>query len=197
MSETPTSVLPAGPQLRIGSLCTGYGGLDLAVLDVLGGQVLWCAAPDPHVRRLLALRWPHVPNLGDITSIDWTHVAAVDVITAGFPCQDISVAGRGAGIAEGTRSGIWTHVARAVGHLRPRLVFVENVAALRWRGLDIVTADLAALRYDTRWVCLRASDVGAPHHRDRLFLLACPTGTTPDPVEHRSPACPAAHPACP
>ena len=160
---------PAEP--RIGSLCTGYGGLDLAVLAVLGGTLAWVADNDPAAARLLAARFPAIPNLGDITCLDWAAVPGVDVLTAGFPCQDISHAGRRAGIA-GPRSGLWRHIAVAVGGLRPRLVFVENVAALRTRGLGVVLTDLAALRYDTAWVCLRASDVGAAHRRDRLFLLA-------------------------
>jgi DNA (cytosine-5)-methyltransferase 1 len=167
-------VLPARP--RIGSLCTGYGGLDLATTQVLGGQIVWVADPDPNVSTLLAARYPDVPNLGDITSIDWATVPPADVITAGFPCQDISTAGRGAGITAGARSGIWTHIAHAIGILQPRLVFVENVAALRWpgRGLDIVLADLATRGYHARWTCLAAADVGAPHRRNRLFLIAWP-----------------------
>ena len=162
----------------IGSLCTGCGGLDLAVLAVLGGRVAWVADNDPACVRLLAKRWPGVPNLGDITGVDWHAVPRVDVVTAGFPCQDISHAGHRHGIT-GPRSGIWRAVADAVGVLRPGFVFVENVAALRNRGLDVVLADLAALRYDATWVCLRASDVGAAHRRGRLFLLATPTGSEP------------------
>jgi DNA (cytosine-5)-methyltransferase 1 len=162
----------------IGSLCTGYGGLDLAVLAVLGGHVAWVADNDSACARLLAARWPSVPNLGDITCIDWHQVPRVDVLTAGFPCQDISHAGHRKGIT-GPRSGIWQTVAQAIGVLRPDLVFVENVAALRNRGLDRVLTDLAALRYDTTWLCLRASDVGAAHRRDRLFLLATPEPAHP------------------
>lgn len=164
---------------RIGSLCTGYGGLDLAVLHVLGGRLVWCAETDPHAAAILAAHHPHVPNLGDITALDWHTVPAVEVVTAGFPCQDISNAGRKAGIQEGTRSGIWSFVVEAVRVLRPDLLFVENVAALRVRGLDRLHRDLAALRYDTQWTCLRAADIGAPHRRDRLFLLAHPTGAPP------------------
>jgi DNA (cytosine-5)-methyltransferase 1 len=164
----------ADPSPRIGSLCTGYGGLDLAVLAVLGGHLAWVADNGPAASRLLATRWPDVPNLGDITTVDWHSVAPVEVITAGFPCQDISHAGTRRGIT-GPRSSLWHTVADAIGVLRPRLVFVENVAALRNRGLDVVLADLAALRYDATWLCLRASDLGAAHRRDRFFLLATPT----------------------
>lgn len=85
--------------LRVGSLCTGYGGLDMAVMQVFGGQLRWVADNDRHVSQLLAVRHPHVPNLGDLTTLDWHQVEPVDVLCAGFPCQDISYAGRGAGIA--------------------------------------------------------------------------------------------------
>jgi DNA (cytosine-5)-methyltransferase 1 len=166
---------PRVPQRpKIGSICTGYGGLDLAVMTVFGGRLVWCADPDPHVERVLTARFPKAPNLGDITGVDWTTVAPVDVITAGFPCQDISHAGKRAGITKGTRSGIWTHIADAIGILRPQLAFVENVAAIRTRGIDLVLADLATLGYDTRWLCLPAADLGAPHRRDRFFLAAWP-----------------------
>ena len=86
-------------KLRLGSLCTGYGGLDIAVQELLSAQLIWVADNDRHVRRLLAERHPDVPNLGDISAIDWPNVPLVDIVTAGFPCQDISFAGRGAGIA--------------------------------------------------------------------------------------------------
>jgi DNA (cytosine-5)-methyltransferase 1 len=161
---------PAG-RPRIGSLCTGYGGLDLAVELVLGGQVAWYAETDPHARTVLAHHWPGVANLGDIRTIDWTGVEPVEILTAGFPCQDISNAGKRAGIT-GEHSSVWSAVADAVRALRPPLVYVENVAALLHRGFDVVQADLAEIGYDTRWLCLRASDIGAAHRRDRLFLLA-------------------------
>ncbi|QOC94388.1 DNA cytosine methyltransferase [Micromonospora craniellae] len=159
---------------RIGSLCSGYGGLDLAVELVLGGRLTWYAETDRHAATVLAHHWPGVANLGDIRTVDWTRVPPVDIVTAGFPCQDISNAGRRAGIT-GAHSSVWNHVADAVRVLRPRLLFVENVAALLRRGLDVVHRDLATIGYDTSWLCLRASDIGAAHRRDRLFLLATPT----------------------
>ncbi len=173
---------------RIGSLCTGYGGLDLAVMEVLGAELAWCADNDPHVCAILAARFP-VPNLGDIANADWASVPAVDVITAGFPCQDISFAGRGAGLTEGTRSSAWNHVMDAVRDLEPDLIVVENVAALAWpgRGMGRVLGDLAAAGYDAAWCRLRASDVGAPHIRDRIFIAAAA-----DPAGPRPPRRPAA-----
>lgn len=170
---------PGSDGVTLGSLCTGYGGLDLGTLAAFGGgRVAWVADPDPHVRAILDARLPDVPNLGDITTTDWTTVEPVTVITAGFPCQDISAAGPGGGIRKGTRSGLWHQVIDAVRHLRPAILVVENVAALRWRngGLDIVLADLAAIGYDAHWCCLRASDIGAAHRRERVFLLGYPSG---------------------
>lgn len=161
----------------VGSLCTGYGGLDHAALGAFGGgRVAWVADPDPHVSTLLQTRLPHVQNLGDIRTVDWHTVEHVDVLTAGFPCQDISGAGRRAGIKEGTRSGLFFDVIRAIEALRPSMVVIENVAALRWRGggLHIVLAELRHAGYDCLWTSLRASDIGAPHRRERIFLLAWP-----------------------
>lgn len=157
---------------RIGSLFTGYGGLDLATRTVIGGRLVWVSDNNPAAATVLAAHHPQVPNLGDITAVDWTTVPPVDVLTAGFPCQDISNAGRRAGIERGERSGLWRTVAQACRILRPDYVFVENVAALTIRGLDTVLADLAENGFDAQWTCLRACDVGAPHQRNRLFLIA-------------------------
>ena len=116
------------------------------------------------------------PNLGDITAVDWATVPPVDLITVGWPCQDISLAGQGAGIKKGTRSGLWLHIASCLQQLRPDYAYLENVAALRTRGLARVLADLAEIGYDTQWATLRACDTGAPHRRARLFLLAARPG---------------------
>lgn len=186
--------------LRLGSLCTGYAGLDAAVAQVLDVETAWHADPDPGASAILAHHWPDVPNLGDITALDWERILPVDVLTAGFPCQDVSLAGRRAGIAEGTRSGLWAHVARAISVLRPRIVVIENVRGIlsasadgdvepcAWcvgdasgepplRALGAVLGDLARLGLDAQWASVRASDVGAPHQRERVFLLAWPADT--------------------
>ncbi|GAA4613022.1 DNA cytosine methyltransferase [Saccharopolyspora hordei] len=190
--------------MRIGSLFSGYGGLDLAVQRVLGGRVAWHADNDPAATAVLAHHWPDVPNHGDVTGIDWTGVEPVEVLTAGFPCQDVSLAGRRAGLAPGTRSGLWTHTAHAIHTLRPRLVVIENVrgllsapAATRemepcpWcvgdrpgpvlRALGAILGDLADLGYDARWCGLRAADTGAPHARFRVFVLARARTAAADP----------------
>lgn len=168
---------PAGGPLTAGSLCSGYGGLDLAVMAVTGARLAWTAEIDQYAAGVLAHQWPGVPNLGDVTALDWAAVPPVDLVSAGWPCQDISYAGPGAGITEGTRSGLWLTIADGVRHLRPAYIFLENVAALRTRGLAKVLGDLAALGYDTQWLCLRAADAGAPHRRDRLLILAVRPGT--------------------
>ncbi|TMR22322.1 DNA cytosine methyltransferase, partial [Actinomadura geliboluensis] len=162
--------------LSLGSMCTGYGGLDLAVSAVLDVETAWVADPDPGAAAILAHHWPGVPNLGDITAVDWTTVPPVDVVAAGFPCTDLSLAGTGAGITEGTQSGLWLVIAAALGVLRPRLVVLENVRAIvaRRPGLDRVLSDLARLGFDAEWTCVRASDAGAAHQRWRWFLLAWP-----------------------
>ncbi|WP_412538726.1 DNA cytosine methyltransferase [Longispora sp. K20-0274] len=170
--------LPA-PRPRVGSLCSGYGGLDIAVEVVLGGTLAWYAETDPAASRVMAEHWPGVINHGDLRALDWTRLEPVDVVTAGFPCQDISNAGRRLGIT-GPSSSLWSVIAGGLRVLRPQLVFVENVAALRRRGLDVVLADLATLGYDTSWLSLRASDVGAAHRRDRMFVLAAQPGRAGD-----------------
>ncbi|MFF3210562.1 DNA cytosine methyltransferase [Streptomyces sp. NPDC002886] len=155
-------------------LCAGYGGIGRAVEALTGDRIRYVAEVDPYASLILATRYPHAPNIGDITQFDWSTLKdQVDVITAGFPCQDISNAGKRAGI-HGERSGIWESVLGAVRVLRPRLVFLENVSAIRNRGLAHVLGGLAESGYDARWCCFRASATGAPHMRDRWFCIATP-----------------------
>ncbi|MEU0236809.1 DNA cytosine methyltransferase [Nocardiopsis sp. NPDC006198] len=192
--------------LTIGSLCSGYGGLDAAVQSVLGGDLAWVADPDPGASRILAHHHPDVPNLGDITTVDWKEILAlglaVDILLAGFPCQDVSVAGRKAGMRKGTRSGLWLHILRIIRILRPKLVVIENVPGLRheaadsdlefcpgcmgdsdreppMRALGAVLAGLADAGFDAEWTTVAASDVGAPHERKRVFLIAWPQEQPP------------------
>ncbi|MEU0830485.1 DNA cytosine methyltransferase [Streptomyces sp. NPDC005969] len=169
--------------LRAVALCAGYGGLEAALGAGIGAVPVAYAENDPYATKVFAAHHPGIPNLGDITRIDWGQVRALhrpDVIGAGFPCRNISNAGRRDGI-NGQWSKVWKNVAEAVGVIRPRYVFLENVAALRSRGLDVVAADLAALGYDVRWTCLRAGDpeIGAPHERDRWFAVAHPADADP------------------
>jgi DNA (cytosine-5)-methyltransferase 1 len=116
--------------LRIGSLFSGYGGLDAAVEKAFNGRTIWFSENNEHVARVFAHHWPDAPNLGDITTIDWRSVPPVDVLCGGFPCQDVSTVGRRAGLAPGTRSGLWSHMAEAVDALQPECVVIENVRGL-------------------------------------------------------------------
>jgi site-specific DNA-cytosine methylase len=152
-----------------GSLFSGIGGLDLA-LEAFGHTLIWQAESDPYARAVLAKHWPEIHCYRDVREID-EQAERPDIICGGFPCQDISNAGKRAGIG-GTKSGLWSEFARIIRTLRPRFVFVENVAALTVRGLDRVLGDLASLGFDAEWDVLRAADVGAPHVRARIFILA-------------------------
>lgn len=129
-----TATAPAAP-LRIGSLFSGYGGLDLAFEHVFGGRTVWFSELNPAPARVFAHHWPGVPNLGDITQIDWRQAEPVDVLCGGFPCQDVSTVGKRAGLAPGTRSGLWAQMATAIDVLQPEWVVAENV-----RGLLSATA---------------------------------------------------------
>lgn len=156
------------------SLCTGYGGLDMAVEALTGDKVAYVADNDEAASLVLAHHWPEVPNLGDITTYDFTELCGVvDKIAAGFPCRNTSNAGRRDGI-NGQWSRVWKDVCRAIRDIRPGYAFLENVAALRSRGLDVVAEDLASVGYDLRWTTFRASDLGAAHQRDRWFGIAVP-----------------------
>lgn len=196
----------------IGSLFTGYGGLDMGVAMAVDpdARVAWTSDVEPGPCKLAAVRWPDTPNLGDITAIDWADVEPVDIICGGSPCQDLSLAGKRAGMAAGTRSGLWESMAAAVETIRPRLVVWENVLgalsarayspvesepwmlgagtngpALRAAGR--VAGDLATIGYSCAWHVVRASDAGAPHQRARFFLIGHPHG---QPWDMRRPATP-------
>ncbi|EFL15338.1 predicted protein [Streptomyces sp. C] len=170
-----------GGLLEILELCAGYGGLGMAVAPLVGGRIAYVAESAPGPSAVLAERYPDAPNLGDIREIDWTQlVGKVDVITAGFPCQDISIAGSRVGI-RGSRSGVWVNVLDGVRALRPRYVFLENVSNLRTRGLEVVLRDLAQIGYSARWICVRATAAQAPHLRDRWFCIATPEDTDGEP----------------
>jgi DNA (cytosine-5)-methyltransferase 1 len=172
---------------KYGSLFSGIGGLDSAVEVVTGATVAWHCETDSPASTVLAHHWPETPNLGDVTTVDWSRVEPVDVLCGGFPCVDISYAGRGAGLKEGTHSGLWYRFADAIRVLRPRLVVVENVRSLLIRGFDIVADNLAALGYDFSWTCIPASAIGAPHRRDRVFIAAWPAATGPYNLRRQGP----------
>lgn len=158
--------------LSVGSLFSGIGGFDLG-LERAGMRVVWQCETEPFCRAALAKHWPGVLCYADIRDLRGADVRPIDVLCGGFPCQDISTIGPGTGIS-GSRSGLWGEFARLIGELRPRYVIVENSAALRTRGLGRVLGDLAARGYDAEWDCVQARAVGAPHSRDRIWIVAYP-----------------------
>lgn len=170
---TPVSFSDHGRgRLRVLSLFAGIGGFDLG-LETTGGfrTVTFCEI-DPFCRRVLAKHWPEVPCHEDVRSLSRRDVAGrIDVVCGGFPCQDISAAGARQGLA-GARSGLWSEYARIVGEFRPAYVVMENSAELLGNGLGDVLGDLASLRYDAQWDCVPAAVLGAPHGRDRIWVIA-------------------------
>lgn len=171
-------------------LFSGIGGFSLG-LERAGFKTVAFCEIDPFCRRVLARHWPDVPCYDDIATLSAARLAAdgigrIDAICGGFPCQDISLAGSGLGL-DGERSGLWREYARLIREVRPRFVFVENVSALLGRGLGDVLGDLAALGYDALWNSIPAAAVGAPHRRDRLWIVAADADQRR--VESKGPVC--------
>lgn len=157
--------------MRIGSLFSGIGGLELGLEWAGLGPVIWQVEQDEFCRAVLAKHWPEAERFDDVCTVGKATLAPVDLICGGFPCQDISRAGKGEGLA-GERSGLWFEYARIVGELGPRFVVVENVTTLLNNGMGDVLGSLAALGYHCWWDCIPAAAVGAPHLRDRVFVVA-------------------------
>lgn len=186
--------------MRSGELFAGVGGLGMAVDEVFGSSPAWFAEFDSAPSKVLAYRHPDVPNLGDVTKIDFRNVPRTRVRAGGFPCTDVSLAGRRAGLKDGTRSGLWSEFARSIKEDRPDWVVIENVRGLLsadaagdlepctlcvgdnpghvLRALGAVLGDLADLGFDAEWTGIRASDIGAPHGRFRVFIVAWPRERT-------------------
>jgi DNA (cytosine-5)-methyltransferase 1 len=165
--------------VKIGSLFAGIGGFDLAA-HWMGWETAWFSEIDPYASAVLAQHWPGVPNHGDITRIDFTKVEPVDLLCGGFPCQDVSRASAGRRLMlDGPKSGLWRDYVRAFRDLRPRYGVVENSPEILVGGLGGILRDLAELGYDAEWSVLSAYGVGAYHIRERLFLLAHPSGRRP------------------
>ena len=183
--------------MKYAELCAGYGGLGLAVEEVFpGAELAWYSEFDPAPSKIMARHWPHAPNHGDMTAIDWAQVEPVDLISGGTPCQDLSHAGRRKGMTDGTRSNLWVAMREAIATIQPTYVVWENVRGAYsatadsdlepcpgcmgnpgngepvLRALGRVLGDLYELGFDAEWRGLRAADVGAPHGRFRVFILA-------------------------
>jgi DNA (cytosine-5)-methyltransferase 1 len=164
-------------QFTVGSLFAGIltGGFDLAAERVWGpGCVRWQVENSPYCCRVLAKHWPEVPRYGDIRKLDGSELAPVDLVCGGFPCQPVSVAGKGR--AQADPRWLWPEFVRLLGILRPRFAVLENVPGLLARGMGEVLGDLAALGFDAEWDCLPAAAFGAPHLRDRVWIVAYSPG---------------------
>ena len=159
--------------MKIGSLCTGYGGLDLAVESYFNAETVWCAEFDKYASQVIEQRF-NIPNYGNIKEIDWASLKPIDILTAGYPCQPFSHAGYRKGTDD--ERHIFPYILEAISILRPRWVILENVRGHISLGLKEVLAGLASIGYDAKWQIVRASDVGAPHQRARLFIVAYPNG---------------------
>ncbi len=157
--------------MKILSLFSGIGGLELGLERAGLGRTWWQVEQDPFCRQVLAHHWPDAERFDDVCTVTGADFPGCDIICGGFPCQDISQAGKGEGI-DGERSGLWREFHRLICEIRPRLIIAENVPALVTRGLDRVLSDLAGTGYDAEWEIVSAQDAGAPHLRKRLFILA-------------------------
>lgn len=163
-------------KLKVLDLFSGIGGFSLG-LDRAGFETVAFCEIDPFCRRVLAKHWPNVRQYEDVRELTAERLAAdgirVDVICGGFPCQDVSLAGKRGGL-EAERSGLWAEYDRLIGELGPRYVIVENTPGLLSLGMGRVLGDLAARRYDAQWDSIPANRVGAPHERDRVWIVAYP-----------------------
>lgn len=168
--------MPPSEGIRIGSVCSGAGALEIGLCQALGADpltsVAWHCETDKAASFALEEHWPGVPNYGDIKTVEWDRVERVDWFCGGYPCQPFSSAGRREG--ENDDRHIFPFVATAIRVLRPPHVLLENVAGHLSLGFDIVLGTLASIGYDARWVCLPASGVGATHRRERVFIHAAP-----------------------
>tara|TARA_R110002020_G_scaffold69890_1_gene181706 strand:- start:928 stop:2280 length:1353 start_codon:yes stop_codon:yes gene_type:complete len=159
--------------VRVGSLFSGIGALDIAVHSVLGdARTSWFVEREGFCQEILSMRFPGIPVHDDVRSVGAGNLSPIDVLVGGFPCQDLSVAGNGAGISEGTRSGLFFEMWRIAQELQPRFVLFENVPVITSRGLDIVTETIIQDGWTIEWHCLAASDVGALHRRERWWGIA-------------------------
>lgn len=160
--------------MKIGSLCSGYGGLDMAVEAFYNAETIWMSDIDKASSLVIDERWD-LPNLGDLKTVDWENTESVDILTAGYPCQPFSTAGQRKGANDPRH--LWPSIKEIISRIRPGIVILENVRGHLTLGFKEVLKDLTEIGYDARWEIIRASDVGAPHRRERLFILAKPSNS--------------------
>lgn len=163
------------PKLRVLDLFSGIlvGGFSLGLERTGGFETVAFCEIEEFPRKVLKKHWPKVPSYHDVTTAEFGNIESVDLVTGGFPCQDISLAGKGAGLA-GQHSGLFWHIIRTVRMVGRPTLLLENVAALLGRGMGVVAGALAQIGYDAEWHCIPASAIGAPHRRDRLWIVANP-----------------------
>jgi len=160
--------------LTIGSLFSGIGGLELGLEWAGLGPVIWQVECDKYALKVLEKHWPEVERFTDVKEAGKHNLKQVDLICGGFPCQDLSVAGKRAGLENGKQSSLWFEMHRIIGELRPRYALIENVPGIYVSGLNRVLSDLAKIGYNAEWTHLSAKEVGAPHLRNRVFIIAYP-----------------------
>ena len=193
--------------MKIGSLFSGYGGLDIAVAKIFDAEVAWHCEWEKAPSAVLAANFPGVPNYHDVSKVDFTAIEPVEILTGGFPCQDVSVAGLRKGLTEGTRSNLWFEFLRAITEIKPKIVVIENVRGLLsakaaselelessgldyragepvLRAIGVVSGSLSEIGYDCRWTTIRASDAGAAHKRERVFIVAYPSNADCIPLDY-------------
>jgi len=162
--------------LSVFDIFSGIGGFSIG-LEKAGMQTVAFCEKDSFCQKILKTHWPDVPVFSDISKVckdDLKTLGPIDIIAGGFPCQDISCAGKQVGI-NGSRSGLWKEFKRLINELKPRYAIIENVANLRSKGLVTVLQDLWEIGYNAEWHCIPASAFGAPHRRDRIWIIAYPT----------------------
>lgn len=170
--------------MKIGSLFSGIGGIELG-FEREGFETRWFVEKDLFCQSILRKHWPDRRIYADVQLVDFKELESVQILTGGFPCQDISIAGKGKGIIDGERSSLWKHFNRAIGEIRPKYAVIENVSAITFRGLCNVLSDLAENGYDAEWFDLRASDFGALHRRERIFIIAYPNAKYRNEIQGR------------
>lgn len=158
-------------QFRIGSLCSGIGGLEMGLERALSGETLWQVEIEVGCRAVLAAHWPNAERFDDVCTVGAQNLRPVDLICFGSPCQDLSSAGKRIGL-NGPKSRLFYECARVVGELQPEWVVIENVASGATRWVDAVRSEMGRLGYATLPVPIAASDLGAPHRRSRVFIVA-------------------------
>jgi len=163
--------------ITIGSLFSGIGAFELGLMrGIPNSHVIWNCEQDEFCRGILKKHWPNTTQYTDITTINTKDITAPDIICAGYPCQDLSIAGKQKGIHEGKKSSLYWYAWRIFRDLRPKIIVLENVANhLRLGGAEVL-GSLAQIGYDAEWTTLSAQQFGAPHKRERLFIVAYSNG---------------------